>query len=128
LNPPFTASDLKSLYAKVLKGNYSKIPPSFSPDLSAMIKSLLQVDPKNRPSTKQIIHMPVFIAKYNEIREEKAKDFDHDEIYNFEEDMNLLGTIKVPRNLKLLSERLPKSNYGNKKSESTASSDDSDQS
>jgi hypothetical protein len=29
--------------------------------------------------------------------------------------MNLLGTIKVPKNLRLLSERLPKSNYGNKK-------------
>jgi hypothetical protein len=41
-----------------------------------MIKSLLQVDPKNRTSTKQIMHMPVFIAKYNEIREEKAKDFE----------------------------------------------------
>ena len=69
--------------------------------------------------------MPVFIARYNEIREEKAKDFDEDEIYNVEV-ADLLGTIKVPRNLKLLSERLPKSNYGNKKSESTASSDESD--
>lgn len=28
---------------------------------------------------------------------------------------NLLGTIKVPKNLRLLSERLPKSNYGVKK-------------
>jgi hypothetical protein len=52
--------------------------------------------------------MPVFIAKYNEIREEKAKEFE-DEPSNNE---NLLGTIKVPKNLRLLSERLPKSNYG----------------
>lgn len=76
LNPPFTAPDIKSLYQRVLKAVIPRIPPSFSSDLYAMIKSLLQVDPKNRPSTKQIIHMPVFIAKYNEIREEKAKDFD----------------------------------------------------
>jgi hypothetical protein len=71
--------------------------------------------------------MPVFIARYNEIREEKARDFDHDEIFNADEAIDLLGTIKVPRNLKLLSERLPKSNYGdkNRKSESTASSDES---
>ena len=27
---------------------------------------------------------------------------------------DLLGTIKIPRNLKLLSERLPKSNFGDK--------------
>ena len=26
----------------------------------------------------------------------------------------MLGTIKVPKNLRLLSERLPKSNYGKK--------------
>ena len=70
LSPPFTASDMKGLYAKVMKGVYPKIPASFSSDLSAMIRNLIQVDPKNRPSTKQIMHMPVFIAKYNEIREE----------------------------------------------------------
>jgi hypothetical protein len=27
----------------------------------------------------------------------------------------MLGTIRVPKNLRLLSERLPKSNYGRKK-------------
>ena len=41
-----------------------------------MIKSLFQMDPKKRTSTNQNMHMPVFIAKYNEIREEKAKDID----------------------------------------------------
>jgi len=41
LSPPFTAPDIKSLYQKVLKGVYPRIPPSFSSDLSAMIKSLL---------------------------------------------------------------------------------------
>ena len=55
--------------------------------------------------------MPVFIAKYNEIREEKAREF---ETVESEDDyaMDLLCTIKVPRNLRLLSDRLPKSNYG----------------
>lgn len=70
LSPPFTAPDIKSLYQKVIKGFYSRIPPSYSNDLSAMLKSLLQVDPKNRATTKQIFHMPVFIARHNEIREE----------------------------------------------------------
>lgn len=77
-----------------------------------MLKALLQVDPKNRPTTKQIIHMPVFVAKYNEIRENKAKDFEEEDLMNGG-DM-LLGTIKVPKNLRLLSERLPKSNYERK--------------
>ena len=58
--------------------------------------------------------MPVFIAKYNEIREDKAKEFD-DEQGGLE--LNLLGTIKVPKNLRLLTERLPKSNFEKPKKE-----------
>lgn len=55
------------------------------------------------------MHMPVFIAKYNEIRESKVKDFDDEQGLS---ELNLLGTIRVPKNLRLLTERLPKSNYG----------------
>ena len=62
--------------------------------------------------------MPVFIAKYNEIREEKAKDFEENENLQTDGYLDLLGTIKVPRNLKLLSERLPKSNFGEDKKRS----------
>jgi hypothetical protein len=57
--------------------------------------------------------MPVFIAKYNEIRENKIRGYDDDQAAEEIQDM-MLGTIKVPKNLRLLSERLPKSNYGNK--------------
>jgi hypothetical protein len=46
--------------------------------------------------------MPVFIAKYHE----KKNDM---ETLNGSPD--LLGTIKVPRNLSLLTDRLPKANY-----------------
>lgn len=63
----------------MLSGSYPKIPSNFSSDLSAMIKCLLQVEPKNRATTKQVMHMPVFVAKYNEIRETKMKDFDEEE-------------------------------------------------
>jgi NIMA (never in mitosis gene a)-related kinase len=119
LSPPFTAPDIKSLYSKVLKGSYPRIPPSFSSDISLMIKTLLQVDPKNRPSTTQILHMPILVARHNE--QPEACD----------DEIDLLGTIRVPRNMKLLADMLPKSKYGqeslySKKGEnSTASSDDS---
>lgn len=66
LNPPFQARDMKGLFNKVIKGVYPKIPNTFSSDLASMIATLLKVDPKKRPSTEQILHMPVFIAKYNE--------------------------------------------------------------
>ena len=45
--------------------------------------------------------MPVFIAKYNEHKDELQNDFNDP----------LLGTIKIPKNLSLLSERLPKAQY-----------------
>lgn len=103
LNPPFTAKDMKGLYNKVVKGIYPKIPQQYSSDLNSMISSLLQVDPKKRPDTEQILHMPVFIAKYNEHKEELGLEQGTS--------AELLGTIRVPRNLSLLTERLPKAQY-----------------
>ena len=102
LSPPFTAKDMKGLFNKVVKGVYPSIPKTFSSDLSSMIANLLKVDPKKRPSAEQILHMPVFIAKYNEKRSNG----------NFgEENKELIGTIRVPKNLSLLTERLPASQY-----------------
>mmetsp|Transcript_37452 Transcript_37452/g.49261 ORF Transcript_37452/g.49261 Transcript_37452/m.49261 type:complete len:107 (-) Transcript_37452:1716-2036(-) len=102
LSPPFTARDMKGLYNKVVKGVYPAIPKTFSSDLSSMIANLLKVDPKKRPSAEQILHMPVFIAKYNERRSSG----------NFgEENKELIGTIRMPKNLSLLTERLPASQY-----------------
>ena len=72
-----------------------------------MISSLLQVDPKKRPSAEQILHMPVFIAKYNEHKNEISEDLT--------DNINLLGTIKIPHgNLSLLNQRLPEAQYEEK--------------
>ena len=50
--------------------------------------------------------MPVFIAKHNEFREE----------YNEEQGgLELLGTIRMPKNLNWLTERLPKAQYDSEK-------------
>lgn len=70
LTPPFTAKDMKGLYTAVCKGTYPRIPSRYTTDLAAMIDCMLKVDPKKRPSTEQILHMPVFIAKWNEHKEE----------------------------------------------------------
>ena len=51
LNPPFTAKDMKGLYQRVMKGVYPKIPSHYSSDLTAILASLLQIDPKKRPTT-----------------------------------------------------------------------------
>lgn len=96
---------MKGLYNKVVKGVYPKIPNTFSSDLASMIASLLKVDPKKRPSTEQILHMPVFIAKYNERQRSLGNGV------LGEESTELIGTIKVPKNLSLLTNVLPASQY-----------------
>jgi len=37
LKPPFTAKDMKSLYMKVIKGQYPSIPKKYSTDLADVI-------------------------------------------------------------------------------------------
>ena len=50
LKPPFRANDMEGLYKKVLKGVYPRIPISYSDELAGIVKKLLQVIPKLRPT------------------------------------------------------------------------------
>ena len=50
LRPPFRAEDMEGLFKKVTRGLYSRIPNEYSQDLSNVLKSLLQLDPRLRPS------------------------------------------------------------------------------
>ena len=45
------------------------------------------------------------------LKDVEVVDIDSSGQYN-EEIVNMLGTIRLPKNLRHLSERLPKSNYG----------------
>lgn len=93
----------------MLKGVYPKIPSHYSNDLNAVLKTMLQVDPKKRPTCEQLIHLPVFTAKHNEGKlQEQGQSA---------ENINMLGTIKLPSNLKLISDNLPGSNYDSDKSD-----------
>ncbi len=46
---------MDGLFKKVIKGSYSKIGDNFSKALSNTIKSMLQVNPTNRPSAQQLL-------------------------------------------------------------------------
>lgn len=52
--------------------------------------------------------MPIVLARCNILKDIEVVDID---AHTPTEDI-MLGTIRVPKNLRLLSERLPKSNYG----------------
>ena len=77
-----------------------------------MIKVLLQVNPKRRPSCNEILQMPII--------EKKIQEFGFEEYKNTNLAANtLLGTIQIPRNLCVLRDKLPKPNYGNKEEKET---------
>lgn len=106
LRPPFRADDMAGLYKKVLRGIYPKIPSHFSTELANVIKSLVSVQAQSRPTCEQILEMP-YVRKMGEkiFMDEFYDDVDH--VPNQE----LLSTIRVPKNLLYLTDRLPKPHY-----------------
>lgn len=98
LQPPFRASDMNALYRKVMRGDYPPLPVIYSPDLTTLIRSMLQVSSALRPTCNQLLALPVVEKHVNtEVSVYESPD--------------LLGTIKIPRNLTSLSERLPAPAY-----------------
>jgi len=54
---------MQGLYKKILKGIFPKIPEHFSPDINAMLKMMIQVNPRKRPSCQQLIEHPIFAKR-----------------------------------------------------------------
>jgi NIMA (never in mitosis gene a)-related kinase len=92
---------MQGLFKKVCKGTYPRLPKQFSPELSLMVKAMLTVDPAKRPTCDQILNMKI-VTK----RMEKLFPNEFDNI----EDI-LLSTIRCPKNLMYLTDRLPSSSY-----------------
>ena len=65
-----------------------------------IIKVLLQVQPENRPNCDQILKHPIILKKL-----EMFKCNDENE------EATLLQTIRIPKNLLFLTEKLPQANY-----------------
>jgi len=89
---------MKELYKKVIVGKYQRIPVMYSTDLGTMINLLLQVSPTSRPTCDQILNNNL-ITKRSHLKDEHIMD-------NYQENDNvyLLDTIHIPKNMKNLSE------------------------
>jgi len=108
LKQPFKAEDMRSLRQKVCKGLYPPIPKHCSSKLSGLVKQLLHVNPLLRPELGRVmetcagpIRSPEGVKKVSGLKRPIL-------IHGC-----LLGTIKVPKNLRILKKRLPKANYDN---------------
>ena len=112
LRPPFRAESMEGLYNKVIKGHYPKIGDRYSSDISEIIKMLLKVNPSDRPTCAQILKHRI-IKKRLEFFKSNAN---FEDIDNIDEGV-LLQTIRIPKNVLFLADRLPGSNYNKKKNE-----------
>ena len=107
LKPPFRANSMEALNQCVQKGIYPRIPGMYSEDLVEMIKMLIQVNPRKRPSCEDILRMPIVIRKIQEL------GLEDDNPMSSLTGNSLLGTIQIPKNLKILGDKLPKPHYQN---------------
>lgn len=98
LRPPFRGNGLEDLYKAVIKGKYDPPPKIYSPELQMIIGIMLQVNPALRPDVFKLLMNPLIIKK-----------IDYSTLSNQEkESLNMLNTIKVPKNLKEINQQLPK--------------------
>ena len=65
---------------------------------------MLQQKAKNRPSAEKLFSSPIIEKKIEELNLEAEK-------MNNSEQQKLLKTIRIPKKLHYLTDRLPKSNY-----------------
>jgi len=101
LKPPFTAQDMNGLCDKIIRGKYKRVPSGYSDDLSDVLATLLQVNPRNRPAAGELLQTPIV--------RKRAAELDLDAVGPGA--MDLLKTIKLPRKLIDLSAYLPQPQY-----------------
>ena len=108
LRPPFRAENMEKLYNKVIHGQYGKISDSYSQDIKEIINFMLKVNPQDRPSCGQILNHE-FVKKRLEFFKAQA-GYDDENMDDIDEGV-LLKTIRIPKNILFLTERLPEPNY-----------------
>ena len=136
LRPPFKANDMAGLYKKVVTAQYPPISSRYSQEFREMITLMLQSNPNLRPTTDQMLNLPVMREKIQQLRafdpnveacispigflNEGSQNTTSNDYLNFSsqgaergpsQSGALLNTIKLPRILRQLAERLPKPNY-----------------
>ena len=115
LRPPFRAENMEKLYNKVIRGQYGKMSERYSDDIKEIIKLMLKVNPKDRPSCAQILNHEL-VKKRMEFFQAQS-GLDEENMDGMDEGV-LLKTIRIPKNILFLTERLPGANYDNEKGNS----------
>jgi NIMA (never in mitosis gene a)-related kinase len=57
LYPPFRAADMEGLSRKVIRGVFTPIPSTFSKDLATVVKKMLTVETRLRPTCSELLNL-----------------------------------------------------------------------
>jgi len=110
LKPPFDATNLHALGAKILKGIYSPIPRHYSKELKGLVTQMLMIDPVKRPLINDILNTHVIQAR--------IKSFLNEAEYSSEFNHTILHKVNVLKNKDgvsaVASQNQPKSKKGSK--------------
>ena len=101
--PPFRAQTMKGLYAKVLSGKYDPIHAHFSDDMKKVLRSCLQVRASERPKCDRILNMPGLLNHITGTLDDIQALIPDQE--------NLMKTIRMPRRMGEITERMPAPQY-----------------
>ena len=102
LQPPFRANDMNGLFKAVTAGRIQPLPAQDSKDMMYVIKLCLQLKPELRPSCIEFLKKSQLVKNTpSSLSLDLASD----------PNLKLIGTIKVPRNIGAVTNKLPASQY-----------------
>jgi len=108
LHPPFQANSLERLAQKILTGKFDPLPRNTSPEISTMIRKLLTLDHRARPSCADVLQTAAVQSRLHLLP--RVEEFAaHDEL-NFTQ-VDLLRSISTPEKPKDLKAWLPRARY-----------------
>ena len=98
---PFKGNSIENLYYNISSGKYSPIPYIYSEELGKFISLMIVVDVRKKANNDDLIYFP-FVKK-------RIKGF-----YEDGKKALLIKTIKMPKNIRDINEKLPKGRYEEK--------------
>ena len=123
---PFEARSMEELRFKVMKGKFPALPAVYSSDMQKMVRWLMIAEPSQRPDVDAVLDHPSVRRRAHLAPEPEPLVPEADARVSEEQrgaprgaggaadqpgSAVTLGTIKVPKNLKMLKKRLPAPSY-----------------
>ena len=113
LRPPFRGNSIKELCNNIMNGYYLPISNYYSNDIKDIISLMLVIDNKKRSSAEELLNSNIVKKWINILRGESNNKLGQELVNNYINNVkvNLIKTIKMPKNIKDINNHLPKKKY-----------------